>query len=81
MSRAKTPTQAPTAVIETTPPPDGSAPLDQWRTQVWAGKTYGAFGREEANTDIHPLIVQVWREDVMARLTDLSLAQWMKNQQ
>jgi hypothetical protein len=63
------------AVVEVVPPsPEEMA----WREDVWALRTTGAVGEQHSMSSVNPLIVDVWREDVVAGVTSLSLAQWLK---
>lgn len=63
-------------VVEVAPP----SPEEMlWRDDVWALRTTGAMGEPHSASSINPLIVDVWREDVAAGVTTLSLAQWLKH--
>lgn len=63
-------------VVEIAPP---SAEELAWREEVWALRTTGAMGEKPVSTAVNPLIVDVWREDVVSGATTLSLAQWLKH--
>lgn len=68
------PTEA--IVVEMAPPsPEEMA----WREDVWALRTTGAMGEQHTTSSVNPLIVDVWREDVVAGMTTLSLTQWLKH--
>lgn len=51
-----------------------------WMDKVWEGKTFGSMEQEINQTNIHTMIVDVWREDVFGGRTTLSLNDWMKSQ-
>lgn len=64
-------------VVEEIAPP--SAEELAWREDVWALRTTGAMGEKPVASSVNPMIVDVWREDVVSGATTLSLTQWLKH--
>lgn len=49
-----------------------------WRDDVWAFRTTAGVGEACVVADVNPLVLDVWREDVAAGLTNASLGEWLK---
>lgn len=50
-----------------------------WKEQVWAEKNFGSPTLEKKDRpQIHPDILQIWKEDVMENKTLLDFQNWMK---